>query len=294
VSAFLATVLALAVWASPARAGQAFIELFRFQDPEIRESSGVAVSSRDEEVIFTHNDSGDVARFFAVDAQGCTLGRYTLEDADAIDWEDMAGGTEHRGKPTLWFGDIGDNAANRPSIVVYRVVEPKVAVPAGERGGCPVPVDRQLATTRFELRYADGARDAETLLVHPRSGRLFVVSKASAQLYAAPRRLSADEVNVLDPVASTDAPGGLVTAGDISRSGKRLVLRDYSEAFEWRIRDGDVAAALATPPLRLALPPTPQGEAIAYTRSGGAVVTTSEDPGGSHPPAYRVAVERGS
>jgi hypothetical protein len=298
VNVLLAAAATIAIWASTvvaapgAPAAQEATELFRFQDPAIRESSGVAVSSRRDDVIFTHNDSGDRPRFFAIDGEGCTLARYTLAGAEAIDWEDMTRGPERRGKPTLWFGDIGDNAAARAGIAVYRVAEPEVRSPNRDTAatGCSAPAERDIAATRFELQYADGPHDAETLLVHPRTGRLFVVTKdlsgAPAALYAAPRKLREGAVIQLQRVAAVSP--GAVTAGDVSPDGRRLVLRTYTDAFEWRIPDRDLEGALTSAPTRSALPPTPQGEAIAYTRTGKAVITTSEDPGGTGPPVYRI------
>jgi len=262
-------------------------ELFVIQDPEIRESSGVAVSARSDDVLFTHNDSGDAPRFFAIDNAGCTLGRYTLTGAEAIDWEDMAAGPEHKGKPTLWLADVGDNGGVRASISIYRVTEPKA------QGSCAAPVDEELAATRFELQYADGPHDAEALLVHPKNGRIFIATKGvSAQVYAAPKRLRTGAVNMLEPVAPLEPRVGLVTAGDFAPDGKHVVLRNYSEAFEWRVRDGDLGATLNKAPLRepivIALPQTIQGEAIAYTADGDALLVTTEDPLGTGAPVYRV------
>jgi hypothetical protein len=282
-----AAVVLTLLGAAPAVAGEP--ATFQLQDPEIRESSGVAVSARRERVIFTHNDSGDVPRFFAVDDRGCTVARYALKGAEAVDWEDMSRGADHRGKPTLWFGDIGDNAAERIGITVYRVTEPKLPKEELTSDACPAPADKGVAATRFDLEYADGAHDAEALLVHVRTGRVYVATKGeSSQLYAAPRRLRTGEVNVLEPVAPLEARVGLVTAGDFSPDGRRLVLRNYGEAFEWRIRNGDIAAALANEPEVIPLPPTPQGEAIAYTADGDVFITTTEDPAGAGAPVYRV------
>ena len=82
--------------------------LFRFQDSRITESSGLVAGSRSD-LLFTHNDSGDVARFFAVDRTGRTRATYRLRGVQARDWEDIARGPGG----TLWLGDIGDNSASR-------------------------------------------------------------------------------------------------------------------------------------------------------------------------------------
>jgi hypothetical protein len=222
-----------------------------------------------------------------------------LRDAEAVDWEDMAGARDRSGRGRLWFGDIGDNLSARSAgVTVYRVDEPRAAPRSGNTGGgCAAPAERQVSATRFDLRYADGPHDAETLLVQPGTQRVFVVTKditgGPAALYAAPRKLERGAVNVLERVTDvTLSPGtpdpGVITGGDISPDGKRLVLRTYTEAFEWRIPDGDLGAALAETPTRIALPETPQGEAIAYTRRGDALITTSENPGGTNPPVYKI------
>jgi hypothetical protein len=99
-------------------------------------------------VLFTHNDSGDDARFFAVDDSCRTLATYVLPGVDSSDWEDMARGPGPDGKPVLWFGDIGDNAMMRSEVVVQRVAEPEV-----RRAAKPVPV----TSVAFRFAYEDGA-----------------------------------------------------------------------------------------------------------------------------------------
>src|SRR4051794_17862577 len=163
---------------------------FRWRDQRIAESSGLAAATREPGVWFTHNDSGDAARFFAVGADGRTLATYRVAGATAVDWEDMAAAPAADGTPTLWLADIGDNDAARPSITVYAVPEPRV-----RRGE-----DRTLPTTAYRLRYPDGPHDAETLLVDPVRHRAYVVTKTLAgrsAAYAAPARLSATGTGAL-------------------------------------------------------------------------------------------------
>ena len=141
--------------------------LFRFDDARITEASGLAVACPSG-LVLTHNDSGDTARFFAVDRQGRTVATYSLRGADAVDWEDMA-----RDGDRLYLADIGDNARSRDHVDVY-----ETAVPDGS-GPTTLPA------TRHRLRYPDGAHDAEALLV--RDGRIFVVVKSGdGAVYAAP------------------------------------------------------------------------------------------------------------
>lgn len=99
---------------------------------EMGETSGLAVSAENSGTLWANNDSGDIARVFAISPAGALLGIYPLTGATAVDWEDLAigPGPEPR-TPYLYAGDIGDNAEARPNIVVYRVAEPKVVGDAG-------------------------------------------------------------------------------------------------------------------------------------------------------------------
>ena len=56
---------------------------------EIAESSGLAVSRAYTDTFWTHNDSGDEARFFAISSGGDDLGTIRLTGANANDWEAM-------------------------------------------------------------------------------------------------------------------------------------------------------------------------------------------------------------
>jgi hypothetical protein len=257
--------------------------LCHLQDRRITESSGVATGPG---VLWTHNDSGDGPRFFALDRSCRTLATYTVVGASATDWEDMA-----RGAGALWFGDIGDNDAERSGVVVHRVAEPSTR-----------PAVQSVRATSYRFRYEDGPHDAEALMVHPRTGRLFVITKSyfgTATVYAGPAEPSTGSTNLLTEVASfrltpSGTPGGpvgpvgqvSVTGADISPDAERVVVRTYTDAYEWAVRDGDVAAAFAGEPTRTALPETEQGEAIAYDTDGRSWVTTSE---GNGAPVHRLA-----
>ena len=136
--------------------------------------------------------------------------------------------------------------------------------------------------------------------MHPRTGRLFVVTKSytgTSAVYAAPARLGPG-LNTLTRVASfqtrpTGTAGGpagplgqlSTTGGDVSPAADRVVVRTYTDAYEWVVPGGDVAAAFAGTPTVTALPETGQGEAIAYDSDGRSWVTTSEGRGA---PVHRV------
>jgi hypothetical protein len=218
-----------------------------FADPAVVESSGLVAL---DDLVVTVNDSGDSGRVFAVGPEGRTVGVTTFAESP-VDVEALApAGPDHPGE--VWVGDIGDNAAARSSISVTRV-------PVG-RG------DRSGDYPTYELVYADGARDAETLLVDPSTGRLHVVSKEifGGTLYAAPQRLSATRPNVLRPVADALA---VATDGAFWPDGRHLVVRGYGRALVY-------AWPSMTAVADLDLPDQDQGEGIAVTSDGRVLVST--------------------
>jgi hypothetical protein len=260
------------------------VHVFNFRDPRIGESSGIS-SANEDPVMFTHNDSGDSGRFFAVGAQGQTLRVFNVLGALAVDWEDMARGPGEDGS-SLYFGDIGDNFVFRPFVTVYEVAEPAVDPTS------PGDETTALVASVKTLFYEDGPHDAETLFVDPKSGAIGIVTKRSdgrSGVYIAPR-VSGSATATLRRVADIDFTSIARSArdtdfdptsrlqsrgGDISPDGQRFVVRTYVEAFEWDV-SGGLAAGLERAPLRIPLPRTTQGEAIAYSNDGRSLMTSTE------------------
>lgn len=225
--------------------------VIRFQDPDIVESSGlVALGDR----FVTVNDSGDSARVFVVDAR-------TGETADEVAWPSDTDDVEAvapAGRDAVWVGDIGDNTRSRPSVTVTRV-----------------PLDGS-AVSSFQLVYPDGARDAEALLVHPRTGRLLVVSKGvfGGRLYAAPAELDPDGPNRLVPVGET---AGIVTDAAFFPDGRHLLVRTYTQAVVHAWPSMEIVGTFG-------LPRQEQGEGIAVSPAGE-VFASSE---GQRAPVLRI------
>jgi len=154
-------------------------------------------------------------------------------------------------------GDIGDNQDLWPEVAVYRVAEP-----ARLR-------DATVPAVRYRLRYADGPRNAEALLVDPRSNRLYVATKDSGGggLYRAPARLRTDQVNVLHRLARVPP---VVTDGAFAPDGRSFVLRDYQAAYVYTAPGRRVG--------ELPLPPQYQGESLTVTADGRSLLVGSEGP----------------
>lgn len=138
----------------------------------IDEASGIAASRKNDDVFWTLNDSGDSPRIFAFNSNGAHLGIYNLSPAFNNDYEDIAiGPGPTDGVDYLYIGDIGDNSAVRSTIKVYRVPEPTV-----DKNQSPINVNLTNVET-ITLRYHDGARDAETLMIDPITKDIYIISK---------------------------------------------------------------------------------------------------------------------
>jgi hypothetical protein len=270
--------------------------LVNLQDKRIDESSGICSSRGVDGVYYTHNDSGDTARFFKFNRKGEILGVFNVTNAlAAVDWEDIASATLD-GKPYIFCGDIGDNAGVRKQIYVYRVPEPDPHPPTpsplsrgeksaqtnggprGEMGeGEQVRADRI-----YTLTYPDEPHNAETLMVNPSTGDIYIVTKAAKRpsMVFKLAHPGASGSYTLEKIGEFQVGGAireskLVTAGDISPDSKHVVIRTYFEGWEF-----DASAKFddwfRQTPRRIQTNFELQGEGICYSRDGKSILTTSE------------------
>jgi hypothetical protein len=245
------------------------------------ETSGLAVSAAHTDVLYSHNDSGDSARFFAMTWSGGDLGTFQVAGADAYDWEDVAMGPCAAGKAgrCLYFADFGDNQTKRSSYALYRVQEP--AQVGAARAQEPVPSEP------LPYVYPDGSHNAETLLIHPKTGVITVVTKVShgaSPIYEFPMPLAPESAVTLVRVGEVAPPVGIArfTGGDVHPEGKGVLLRTYTHLFYYAMREGQtVAEALGGAPCVMPVAEEAQGEAVAWLPSGWGYLTMSEGEGAS-------------
>jgi hypothetical protein len=251
----------------------------RVEIDDADELSGLVLSRSQARVLWTHNDSGDDARLFAVAPDGSQLAEVAVTGAQNDDWEDIAVGPGG----ALHIGDIGDNDAEREEIVVYRVSEPRLD------SGAP---SETAPAQRLALRYPDGPHNAEALLLDPRNGAIVIVTKSrsgDADIYVAERPSASATTTMRHAGSVSLGRGSKVTAGDVSADGSTIALRTYDRAFVWSRRRGEsLVSALRRAPCTAGaqLRGEGQGETIALTADGRAFYTIPE---GGQPAVRRYA-----
>ncbi|MFC8206204.1 WD40 repeat domain-containing protein [[Kitasatospora] papulosa] len=243
---------------------------FTIEDPRITESSGLAASRIHPGVYWTHNDSDDGPYVYAVDSRtGKTVATITMQGVgEPRDVEAISLGPDGN----LYVGDIGDNLdGSWDHVWIYRFPEPKRLA------------DATVRATQFDVTYADGARNAEALMVHPVTGRVYIASKNEdgGGLYEGPQKLTTGGNNVFRRVGEVP----WVTDGAFSPDGRNLVLRSYFSARGYAFENGRLGEDRA-----VSVPLQGQSESVTYTADGSAMMFGSE---GERSEVVRVEVEGG-
>ena len=196
----------------------------------LKEASGFVQSRTDPDIFWAHNDSGDVARIFAVKANGKTpvdggQNGFLITNATHIDWEDIACDDNR-----LFVCDLGNNLNRRRDLGIYEVPEPKA-----EKSQ---PIQ---ATNFFPVSYPDQTGfpptdgwnfDCEAAFFW--NGKLYVITKSrpAFRIYVQGRQAGlyrldtfhTDQTNVLTKVDQAEDLGGWVTSADTSQDGRYLAV----------------------------------------------------------------------
>jgi len=280
---------------STADAGEETVDCPAFAAPVSRgtlnrtytgEASGLAASRAHPGVLWTHNDSNNPNKVYAISAtDGHLLAEYTVSGGSNDDWEDIAIDYE---KNELYLADIGDNPAfdgktGRTSIALYRFAEPSIEDTAATDGGAFKT--GTVSATKIVMTYPDGARNAESFGIDSAKHEGYVFSKMKDGTSTAYKLdLGATSPVVLTKLATrtflSKTDGGIATGADIGESG--ILLRTYSGVYLFPRLQGDTVADMWNrTPCSLDAPKItqePQGEAIAWSADEKGFFTTTESP----------------
>ncbi len=243
---------------------------------DMNELSGLAASRIVPGVLWSHNDSGDPARIFATTATGAYIGEYWATDVTATDWEDIGVGPCPAGE-CVFVGDIGDNTFIRTEYQIWRIAEPVVDLTAP-------PFVANVVADKIAFRYPGDAKyNSETLLIHPDTGEIYVITKWGAGKagivwhlpppYVPGALHTMEQVGILD-LATADSP---MTAGSVHPCGDRVLLRTYGKLYRLDVPpNAPFEAVFAQAPVVLPVADELQGEAVTWRWDGQGYYTTSE------------------
>jgi hypothetical protein len=238
----------------------------------IDEASGIAASQRNPGILWTHNDSGGEGKLYALGADGSFRCDFLLAGIKNRDWEDIAVGPgPQTGVSYLYIGEIGDNNSKYPFTYIYRFPEPTVPT-----DGAPVHGTISTVAT-ITVRYPESSRDAETLMVDPKTRDIWIISKRekAVRVYKA-----AYPQNVTTPITLEfilELPVLQACGGDIASNGATILVKNYLTIYYWRRDEKDtIETALARPASTLPYIPEAQGEAVCWDYKGEGYYTISE------------------
>ena len=271
----------------------------------IVEASGLVASRDHSNRFWLHNDSGDSARIFAMTNTGQDRGTVKLGTRPSADFEDIAiGPGPDASKDYLYIGDIGNNGHGRATVRIYRIAEP---TPPGA-GKTITIADRNIET--FVYAYENPTRpgktwrrNAESLIVDPRTGDLIIFEKQLSKIDGrvdmswvyriTQNQLVQGKTILAKPKTAVRArvnqEKGPLTGADISTDGKLIIAKNGADTFAWVRGDGQtVFQALAAHPVSRCLAPRSPGEAIAIRPNGNSFLTVTEK---RYAPVWEIGVD---
>lgn len=238
---------------------------------EINEASGLVASVTHEGCFWTHNDSGDEARFFLIDDSARYRATYYLQGISAYDWEDIAR-MERDGVHYLLIGDMGDNRGQRPHVQLHILKEPAAPI-----GTSTTDTLRREEFSSFVMRYEDGPRDAESLFYDPVDERLYVISKRELEVGVYTTALPESTTDTLTLRKVCALPRTFITSAAIRADGSEVLIKSLLEVFYWKRQPGEsIGEMFGRPAMQQPYQPEPQGEAITFAPDGSGYYTLGE------------------
>ncbi|MBT3983025.1 MAG: hypothetical protein HOE90_16845 [Bacteriovoracaceae bacterium] len=221
----------------------------------IREASGVASSKAKPGFLYHINDHGDGNKVFITNQKGKKTKVINISGKNFKDQEDLATGPCPGGS-CLFIADTGNNALKRKVLNIIILKETSELVDLKKDSETVAP----LGVIKFKYP-KKGRHDSETLMVHP-NGDIYIVTKVEnakrtylpSQIYRIKKKVWHDYiakapatakkkkkkikpelvgyVNLPEFYNPKKPRNHLITSGDISPDGKKVLLLTYGFVIE--------------------------------------------------------------
>lgn len=202
---------------------------YAIENKKVNESSGLACSTRDEHVLWTHNDSGHMPIIYAMDTKGKDLGTFHLEDINSYDWEDMDA-FEYEGDHYLLIADTGDNYHLRWDYRISVIKEPKLK---NKSRSAISPA------WSFAFKYEDGrSYDVESVAVDIIRQKIILLTKRTAHAIMFELPLKPDDDTEIQIAVKIGELKEILkpSALDISADGQLMSINTYGRIHRFRRR----------------------------------------------------------
>lgn len=269
----------------------------------ITESSGLARSNLNPDLLWTHNDSGSGTVIHALTTEGSHIATASLNGAAVInlDWEDMTGFV-FQDKSYLLVADVGDNSAVRPVTTLYLIEEPTVDMRAPGVQNLSAKVLGIYVVAFPDLT----PRDVEAVSVHASTQTAYLITKRESKpslysislgslLTSAVSSAPGDALPLKVPVTlKNEGPINIprasgsdlknpeafnwVTSMDIDENGFRALVTTLTHGYIYQRNTQQTwTQAFQQKPYQFPLPKYSQIEAGAWMKGGDSLMITSEN-----------------
>jgi len=206
---------------------------------EITETSGIVKSRLWQNVFWVHNDSGDEARIFAINALGNVIvpewakSNYqgiSIAGAANVDWEDIC--TDHQGN--LYLADCGNNDNLRRDLTIYVIKEPS-----------PTTTSVTSVFKKFNFYYPEQdsfpptKKNFDCEAIYYKDDSIYLLTKHRSDKNTSLYKLDSPELFFDNPAVLIDEfpIDGRVTGADCSPEGKKLAILTYKSIWLFELAD---------------------------------------------------------
>lgn len=225
----------------------------------ISESSGVEVFPQNGQYV-THNDAGNAARLYQIDAKGKIVKAHKLNVPNR-DWEDLA--RDDQGN--LYIADTGNNDNKRKELAIYKVNADDLSKAVAIR--FTYEDQKEFPPPKKDMNF-----DSEALFWY--SGNLYVVTKdrgrkETANIYAIPDKPGTYKAKLVGSAKIN----GEVTGAAISPDGKMVAILEEEKLHLFR-NFKDVEKFYEGENDKVTLKGAGQTEAVAFADNNTLIITS--------------------
>jgi len=210
---------------------------YPIENKKINESSGLACSTRNKKLLWTHNDSGHMPIIYAMSSKGKDRGTFYLDDVVANDWEDMDA-FEYQGDHYLLIADTGDNYRLRWDYQIVIIKEPSVF----NKNSKQKSQSTLSPAWSFVFKYEDNkSYDVESVAVDIVREKILLLSKRTSHswLFELPLKPEDNDTPAVALKVAQLKDISRPSALDISADGQLMSINTYARIHRYRRAETD-------------------------------------------------------